>query len=160
MKNRTETKLQKIMDRLKTIEGTEAKRTTYGATYHDGTEHTETAPAVFISADYIRNPAAYRQAVKTIKAARMAIYTEYHPRGTHSNIIVAMTPDDATRIKDATRKAGMFSQAWEQEQHRQRVSGEPDDIAKMIQAGHAALKAAGYMDEAEEEQQADSTPAA
>ena len=146
MKDRTETKLQKIMERVQAIPGTEAKRTTYGASYHDGTEHTETAPAVFIAADYISNPAAYQTALKAIRAARLAIFTEYHHHGTHCNIIAVMVPEDAARITEAGKKARIFSEAWEQEQHRQRVNGEPDNTAKMIQAGHAALIEAGYME--------------
>lgn len=130
--------------------GAEARITAISAgLYYDGTQHGAMIDCIFVSVDkysasgYNRNAA--RIAAEARKAAGkfkgISIKEESHP-GFYIYIIT--TSEDRARADALNAEAHIYLEAFWNEEHRQHITGEEPNHDKAIEAGHAALIAAGY----------------
>lgn len=136
--------------------GAEARQTaTAAGMYHDGTQHGRIYNIIRVSVDMFSGGHYNGNAATIAAAARRAIgrfkgvtiREIYH----QSFYIyeVAITAD-ARRAEELNQEARTFLEAYWKEEHRRHVNGEPDDHGKSaIEAGHAALTAAGYITDLE-----------
>lgn len=127
--------------------GAEARQTAISAgLYYDGTQHGELIEAVYISVDRYSAGHYNSSAAKVAQEARKAAgrfkgisIREVDHQSFY--IYIVTTKADRERADALQAKADIFLEAFHQERHRQRITGEPDDINKAIRAGHDAIKA-------------------
>lgn len=136
----------KIIEAVKAT-GAEAKKTGISAgLYYDGTQHGEIIDAVYITisrytaghynGDAARIAGAARKAAGRFKG--VSIKEVDHP-GFY--IYIVTTTTDRERADKLQREADAFLDAYHEEIHRQRVTGEPENIDKAHKAGNDAIKA-------------------
>lgn len=148
-----ETLFARIIEAVKAT-GAEARQTATGAgLYHDGEQHGEIIDIVFISVSRYTaghyNGDAARIAKEARKAAgRFRGVTIKEVQHQSYYIYQVYTTPDAERAESLKKEADIFLEAFHQERHRQHINGETDNQQKAIEAGHNAIKAAGYTAEA------------
>ena len=127
--------------------GAEARQTGIAAgLYYDGTQHGEIIEAVYISVDRYSAGHYNSNAAKVAQEARKAAgrfkgisIREVDHQSFY--IYIVTTAADRKRADKLQKEANEFLEAYHKEIHRQRITGEPDDINKAIRAGHDAIKA-------------------
>lgn len=127
--------------------GAEARKTAISAgLYYDGTQHGEIIEAVYISISKYTAGHYNGDATRTAEAARKAAgrfkgisIREVDHQSFY--IYIVTTKADRERADKLQKEASEFLEAYHQEVHRQRITGEPDDINKAIRVGHDAIKA-------------------
>ena len=144
-----ETLFIRIIEAVKAT-GAEARMTVISAgLYYDGTQHGELIDCIFVSVDKYNagryNGDAARIAAEARKAAGrfkgVSIKEESHPS---FYIYIITTSEDRARADALNAEAHIYLEAFWNEEHRQHISGETANHGKAIEAGHAALIAAGY----------------
>lgn len=133
--------------------GAEARKSVISAgLYFDGVQHGELIDCIFISVSKYTgghyNGSAANVAAAARKAAGkykgIAIKEEPHP-GFYIYIIT--TKEDRARADALNAESAVYLEAFWNEEHRQHITGEEPNHDKAIDAGHAALIAAGYKPE-------------
>ena len=127
--------------------GAEARQTGITAgLYYDGTQHGEIISAVYITISKYTAGHYNGDATRTAEAARKAAgrfkgiaIKEVEHQSFY--IYIVTTAADRKRADALQEEANAFLEAYHNEIHRQRITGEPDDINKAIRAGHDAIKA-------------------
>lgn len=142
--------------------GADARQTTTaaGTLYHDGTQHGKLFDIVLISVDkyngrhynHDAQGIAYKAARAAARFKGITIKEIDHPGYYIFQVFRTADAEEAERLKE---EAKIFLNAFWEEVHRQHVNSEPDNQSKAIEAGHAALTAAGIIAASEE-----ATPAA
>ena len=131
--------------------GAEARQTaTAAGMYHDGTQHGRIYNIIRVCVDQYSGGHYNGNAATIAAAARRAIgrYKGVTIREVYHQSFyiyeVAIT-EDARRAEELDQEARTFLAAYWEEVHRQHVNKEADDHGKKaIEAGRAALTAAGY----------------
>lgn len=130
--------------------GAEARQTGIAAgLYYDGVQHGALIEAVYISVSkytaghYNSNAASIATSARKA-AGRFKGISIREVDHQSFYIYIVTTTADRDRADALQAKADIFLEAFHQERHRQRITGEPDDANKAIKAGHDALKTAGY----------------
>ena len=127
--------------------GAEARQTGITAGfYYDGTQHGEIIEAVYISISKYTAGHYNGDATRTAEAARKAAGrfkdVSIKEVGHQSYYIyIVTTAADRKRADALQEEANAFLEAYHNEIHRQRITGEQDDVNKAIEAGHEAIKA-------------------
>lgn len=130
--------------------GAEARQTGITAgLYYDGTQHGEIISAVYITiskytAGHYNSSAASIATAARKAAGRFKGVTVKEIDHQSYYIYIVTTTADREKADALQAKAEIFLEAFHQERHRQRITGEPDDANKAIKAGHDALKTSGY----------------
>lgn len=127
--------------------GAEARQTTITAgLYYDGTQHGEIISAVYITiskytAGHYNSSAASIATAARKAAGRFKGISIREVDHQSFYIYIVTTKADRERADKLQKEASEFLEAYHQEIHRQRITGEPDDISKAIRAGHDAIEA-------------------